>query len=52
MVLAARGQRDLDDGPRAIDDEPERSALRRVARSVWLRTLALTGLGAILAQLL
>jgi hypothetical protein len=46
--LAARGQRDLDDGPQSIEDAAEREQLQRQARGVAARSiltaLALTAL--------
>jgi hypothetical protein len=52
VVLAGRGQRNLDDGPRAIDDADERRLLQRQARTVNLQAplaaLALTAIAFLL----
>ena len=37
MKLAARGQRDMDEGPEQISDPLELSTIRRQARGVYLK---------------
>ena len=39
MKLASRGQRDMDEGPEAINDEAERAQVQRQARQVHLQSL-------------
>lgn len=39
MLLAARGQRDMDTGREAIADAEERAVVRRQARRVHLQTI-------------
>lgn len=41
MSLAARGQRDLDNGPEAIDDAAALAVVRRQARSVMVQSLVM-----------
>ena len=52
MRLAAQGLRDLDDGPRRIDDHEERRAVREQARGVYLRAALATVALLALAMLL
>jgi hypothetical protein len=39
VKLASRGQRDMDDGPEAINDPAERAQVQRQARQVYLESL-------------
>jgi len=39
VKLASRGQRDMDDGPEAINDPAERGQVQRQARQVYLESL-------------
>jgi len=39
VKLASRGQRDLDTGPRPIDDSAELALLRRQARAVYVKSV-------------
>ncbi len=41
MALASRGQRDMDTGPEAITSATELALVRRQARRVHLKSLAL-----------
>ncbi|MCK6502158.1 hypothetical protein L6R53_01915 [Myxococcota bacterium] len=41
MALASRGQRDMDTGPDRIDDQAVLAQVRRQARRVHLKALAL-----------
>ena len=53
MVEAARGTREVDDGPRTpIGDAGLVAALRRRAAGVWVRTLIVTAVGTLLARFL
>jgi hypothetical protein len=55
VFLALRGVRNLDDGPKPLDDPVEIEALRRQAEKVYLKSLGaaalLTGLGLLLPAL-
>lgn len=42
MALASRGQRDMDDGPEAIRDGEELSAVRAQARKIQIRAAVVT----------
>jgi hypothetical protein len=48
VSLASRGQRDMDTGPEAIQDNAELARVRRQARRVWVEaTVLATALTAI-----
>jgi hypothetical protein len=42
VVLASRGLRETETGTEPVTDDPLAQALRRRARSVWLKTIAAT----------
>ena len=52
MKLAARGQRDMDEGPEHISDPLELSTIRRQARAVYLKAWAAASFLTILLILL
>jgi len=52
VKLAARGQRDMDEGPEQISDPVELSTVRRQARGVYLKAWIAASFLAILLTLL
>jgi len=42
--LASRGQRDMDTGPRTIDDNGELAQLRRQARAVYAKSIVVAAI--------
>ena len=52
MKLAARGQRDMDEGPEHIKDPLELSSIRRQARGVYLKSWITAFILAIMLTLL